>query len=978
MISRPSRRRLARSSRLCCRVCAEAGTALAWVADTVKAVKGQEESVFDQLYRRGHVVSGMAALLQLPKLTHVLAVLDFGLDLGRASQAFERHSLDYVVSLLTTTARGILDDFSARGGSERDLTDVIEECRTYLAEPLRQTLAPPPAAPAALPQPTTVVELPVPVPAASATPATAAVPAGPECDDGPEELQIPADKVGLTSDFCEESRENLAQIGHRLVELEGAADPVLLVNDLFRSVHTVKGGARLLKVRKMEALAHRMESLLDQVRKGTRPVSTPLIDVLLDGKKLLEEMVDEVASRGPLHTRIGPVLATLAALESGQTLAAVRATAKREAASLAPAQAAAQTAAQAAAAPKPVAAPRPAAPDNIRIPTEKLDDVLNIASEVFISRIRLASDVAAMSATVRHFKQALQRMDEFGLEAVLDRLAEANHRLVGELRTLFANRSGRIARKTLRPGQPLPPGTERRRRAARLLHARGADAQLAVHRRSPQAVAEERRTPGATQRPPTDRGDEFPHGADCATLRPLSYPGARDGPATGQKGPPGGQRGRHRAGQGDDQPAHRSAAAHPAELPRPRRRGSRDATGQGQARNRRHRPAPYYHGSHAVIEVRDDGKGIDTDRVLARAVENGLVDAEKAPTLTRQEIFQLIFEPGLSTTATVSTVSGRGVGMDVVKTAISHVQGNIVVDSTPGQGTTIRMKLPLTLAVVGILLVRERMHQFAFPIQHVEEILTVRLDEIRHVSENTLYNYRGTTLPVMTLSNILDFPPSLFAEREVTLVILAEGERRVGVLVDAVLGRQEVLIKSLGRLLKKVPFVMGCTILSDSRLVLILNAWEIVNTQIRKPVTLAAAAPDQGRRKQHALLVVDDSAIQRTHLSSLLSQAGYTVETAENGFEGLKRLRSRRYSAFCVDVTMPLMDGFEFVERLRRLPGHKDSPVFFITGRTSDAEHDRAAHLGVREYLEKPVDPDLLVQHLDRACLRIERMKDEG
>src|SRR5208337_979821 len=166
----------------------------------------------------------------------------------------------------------------------------------------------------------------------------------------------------------------------------------------------------------------------------------------------------------------------------------------------------------------------------------------------------------------------------------------------------------------------------------------------------------------------------------------------------------------------------------------------------------------YYHGSHAVIEVRDDGKGVDADRVLAKAVENGLVDAEKASTLTRQEIFQLMFEPGLSTAANVSTLSGRGVGMDVVKTAISHVQGNIVVESTPGQGTTIRMKLPLTLAVVGILLVRERAHHFAFPLQNVEEILTIGLADTRRVGDNTLYNHRGSTLPVVTLSSILDFP----------------------------------------------------------------------------------------------------------------------------------------------------------------------------------------------------------------------------
>ena len=530
---------------------------------------------------------------------------------------------------------GILDDFSARGGSERDLTDVIEECRTYLAEPLRQTLAPPPAAPAALPQPTTVVELPVPVPAASATPATAAVPAGPECDDGPEELQIPADKVGLTSDFCEESRENLAQIGHRLVELEGAADPVPLVNDLFRSVHTVKGGARLLTVRKMEALAHRMESLLDQVRKGTRPVSTPLIDVLLDGKKLLEEMVDEVASRGPLHTRIGPVLATLAALESGQTLAAVPATAKQEAASLAPAQAAAQTAAPAAAAPKTVAAPRPAAPDNIRIPTEKLDDVLNTASEVFISRIRLASDVAAMSATVRHFKQALQRMDEFGLEAVLDRLAEANHRLVGELRTLFANRSGRVLPEKLsalvnRFHLELSADAEQRgfstpeELTLNLLSIDEVRKRLQKNVEHLEQLSARLQTGAMSFRmvPIAQLFDRFPTqvremARQLGKKVRLEVSGADT------------ELDKVMINQLTDPLLHilRNSLDHGVEDPETRLARGKPETGDVVLR-------AYYHGSHAVIEVRDDGKGIDTDRVLAKAVENGLVDAEKAPTLT--------------------------------------------------------------------------------------------------------------------------------------------------------------------------------------------------------------------------------------------------------------------------------------------------------------------------------------------------------
>jgi twitching motility two-component system response regulator PilH len=164
---------------------------------------------------------------------------------------------------------------------------------------------------------------------------------------------------------------------------------------------------------------------------------------------------------------------------------------------------------------------------------------------------------------------------------------------------------------------------------------------------------------------------------------------------------------------------------------------------------------------------------------------------------------------------------------------------------------------------------------------------------------------------------------------------------------------------------------MGCTILSDSRLVLLLNTLEIINTRTEKPLLTLLDKPDQQRSARHAftILIVEDSPIQRKNLSAILSHAGYRVETANNGFEGLKRVRHKRYAAFCVDIAMPLMDGFEFVERLRHTPGHQDTPVFLITSYTAHQERDRAARLGVNEFFTKPVDADMLVAMLDTYCL---------
>jgi two-component system chemotaxis sensor kinase CheA len=924
-----------------------ASTTLAWIAETAQGIKPQEEGAFDALYRRGHVVAGMAELLGLSKAAHVLAILGLALDVARSLGTFERHSLAYVVRVLATTAGGVLDDFQRDGRSDRDLSDVIEECRAYLAGPLQERQAP--------------VEREKPREEALAViePELSAVALSlievDAVDDEPEELRVPPDKLGLTSAFCEESREGLAQIGYRLVELEGAPAPLPLVNDLFRTVHTIKGGARLLEIRKIEALSHGLESLLDQVRRGARRIDPGLIDVLLAGQKLLDDMVGEVASRGPIRTRIGPCLTALAAVASGQP-------AEARPLPIGPVQ------------PPAVEAEvviRPAAgADSIRIPTEKLDDVLNTASEVFISRIRLSSDVSAIGAAIRHFKQALQRLDELGVEAILRRLAESNRRLVSDLRALLGPPGGRtivekLAALVNRFHQELSAEVEQ--------HGLAVPEELTLNLLS---IDEVRKRLQKNVEHLEQLSGRLQTGAMSFRMVPISHLFDRFPTQVREVARQLGKKVRLEVSGSEteldkvlinqlaDPLLHilRNSIDHGIEAPEDRRARGKPETGAIALR-------AYYHGSHAVIEVRDDGRGIDVDRVLARAIDSGLIESDRATALARHEVFDLIFAPGLSTAVEVSALSGRGVGMDVVKTAISQVQGNITVESEPGAGTMVRMKLPLTLAVVGVLLVRERSQQFAFPIQHVEEILSVKLGDIRRVSENALYNHRGTTLPVTALSSLLEFPPSQFAD-EVFLVVLSEGEKKVGVLVDAVLGRQEVLIKSLGRLIKKAPFVMGCTILSDSRLVLILNAWEIVNARSRKPLAVGApVARALGARKQHAVLIVDDSAIQRNHLSSVLSHAGYMVDAVENGFEGLKRLRHRRHSAFCVDVLMPLMDGFEFVERLRRQPGHAATPVFFVTGRTSAAERERAASQGAHEYFEKPVDPDALVQALDRYCL---------
>jgi len=409
----------------------------------------------------------------------------------------------------------------------------------------------------------------------------------------------------------------------------------------------------------------------------------------------------------------------------------------------------------------------------------------------------------------------------------------------------------------------------------------------------------------------------------------------------------------------------RNSLDHGFELPEERARLGKPEFGEIQL-------SAYYQGSNAVIEVKDDGKGIDPDIILKKAIEKGLVSAQASESLSKREILELLFEPGFSSVDKVSQLSGRGVGMDVVKTAVSQVQGTVVMESELGKGTTIWMRLPLTLAIVGILLAEENGNQFAFPVLNVVEILSIKHSELKRVGEGLVFHYRGHSINVTSLSQMLSFPSSTFDRETTPMIVLTDGERQIGILVDEVKGRRDVLIKQFGSLISRIKFMMGCTILSDSSLVLILNVWEIVNDKTKPVFDLVKSSPGSRRtsRSKHTILVVDDSAMQRNRLSSILSQAGFRVEVATDGHDALMKTSKTNFSAFCVDILMPLMDGYEFVEKLRLLPDYADAPVLMVTGKRiqKGAERRRLDALNTIQVFEKPVNETEIITVLDSVC----------
>lgn len=932
---------------------AEAEPTLQRIATTTGAPSIDAEEV-DRDYGALHFILGFSRLWGVSKVVETLRAAEFAFDACRGDRNFERGSMDYVIRLSIGAAIPIFRDLTDKGVCETDVSDSVEECARYIrALEEADRLARDAAAAAKQAAEDSRENI-------SSTHASDESEAQTAFEDFVEEPSSTVDQSPLTNEFCAEARDNLARVAGRLIDLENSPDDPEIVNELFRCIHTVKGGARLLAIRKIERLAHEMESLLGDLRGSGRRADAVTIDVLLASSKALTEMVEETANRAPISTLIADHLRAIANLRGGATSGALEPTV-RSWKDNAPASS-----------PIPLATAPGINEDTLRVPTAKLDDVLNTASEVFVTRIRLQSDVAGLTQAVADLQKMVESRQFAAAFEEFQRLRQSVAKLDAELSANGAkhghnkNQSsilavvkeslGRIDASDVDGAalQELKLGVEkvdllRKQLQKGVLSMEGLSSRLQSGAMNFRMV------------PVSHLFSRFPILVrDMARSLGKRVNVEMQGNAT--------ELDKVLINQLFDPLLHilRNAVDHGLETPEERRAAGKSEIGRIEI-------SAYYEGSYVILEIADDGRGVLTDVVTTRAIERGLVTSEAAAQMSESELVALVFEPGFSTRTVVSEVSGRGVGMDVVRTAIRQMQGVVTIDTTPGRGTVIRIKVPLTLAVVGVVLVEERGYHFAIPVLNITEVLSVSRSEIREVGGVMVMNFRGRTLPVTSLSAVMSFPASAFIDDHLSVVIINDGERELGLLVDRLLGRHDVLIKQFGSLLRNLPYLMGCTILSDSRLVSVLNVIEVVRHG--KTSGAETGMPEQtsrfSARREHVVLVVDDSAIQRNRITAALGRSGYRTATAEDGFDALAKIKHRAYAAYCVDVLMPLVDGFEFVEKLRLQPDMQDVPVYMMSGRMVDRGFDqkRLDRLGVLGFFHKPFDVDTLVDALDQKLL---------
>jgi two-component system, chemotaxis family, sensor kinase CheA len=737
--------------------------------------------------------------------------------------------------------------------------------------------------------------------------------------------------------FFAEVNERLEGLAIKLVETESRPDDAELLRDVFRDLHTIKGSSAMVGLKPMNDIAHAAEDLMGQVRDGQRRLDRPIIDAILAA---LDEL-REIAARALRREALSVPAELVQRLRDPSSVPS--------AAAAAPATEPGAAAGDAAAPAAPTAAQQQAKA-TIRVDFDKLDHLLNLVGELVLGRDSLRGSITSLSA--------------LGGELSTDRQLARRIEILSDMRQ------------------------ERAAAGA------GAGRRSAPRANVGSAIGELREELGRVERVMADIAHELDHSS--GRLDAVSGE-LRQAVMRLRMVPVGGVLRKHHrtvrdlanklgkkarvvlAGEDteldkllvealDEPLLHlvRNSIDHAIEPPDDRVRAGKPPEGTVTIR-------AHQRGNQVVIEVEDDGKGISPDLVRSKAREKNLVTPEELDAMDDRDVLDLIFRPGFSTAQQVSDVSGRGVGMDVVRQTIVHrLKGTIDLRSQVGQGSTFTLSLPLTLAITQVLLTRAGGETFAVPLDSVVRTLTVHADEIRLVQDREVLTVRDRQVPLVRLADVLELPIEVGgATGELCIILTDQGGDLFGLVCEALLGKKEIVIKSLGELLRGVPCTAGATLLAD-RCAIILDVAAVIERALstrrggrrstREPGEAAAAAAPGAAH----VLLVEDSDMIRESLRRLLVDAGYRVTVARDGAEGLELAQAQRFDLVSTDVMMPRMDGYELTRALRATAEYRDVPIVMVTSRGERIDRVRGFDAGVDEYITKPHDRHLLLKAVGR------------
>jgi chemotaxis protein histidine kinase CheA/ActR/RegA family two-component response regulator len=706
--------------------------------------------------------------------------------------------------------------------------------------------------------------------------------------------------------FFDEATERVEALAGKLVDLERRPDDADLLREVFRDLHTVKGSSAMVGLAPVNALAHAAEDLMGQLRDTGRAADGPVIDALLAALDGLRAMLEHARARAPITIDPAPLVHRLRNPGAAPPPAAPRAVAEAPRASVAD-----------------------ATRQTIRVDFDKLDRLLNLVGELVLGRDQLNAATAALSAVTGELAvdQVIARRVANLVRSGHGERARAQHayRGVGGL----GDELSRIERVLAEITHDLDHGTDQLDAISGELREQVMRLRMipvgGVFRKHVRTVRDLAGALGKRAR--------LELVGDDTELDKLLVE-ALDEPLLHLV--------RNSVDHGVEPPEARLAAGKPAE-----------GTVRLEAAHR---------GNTVEIRIADDGGGMDPARLRAKAVERGVLTAAEADALDDRGAFDLIFRAGFSTAATVSDVSGRGVGMDVVRqTVVSRLKGTIDVESTPGQGSAFVLRLPLTLAIIQVLVARAGGEVFCIPLDAVVRVLAIHPDDIKLIGDREVVEVRGRHVALVRLDHVLELDAG-GTEDLLHLVLTEHAGHTYGLVCDHLVGKKEIVIKSLGPLLQNVACVAGATLLGD-RCALIVDVPAVIERALTGPAVAARGARNAAVTPASSqILLVEDSDIIRESLRRLLADAGYLVTVAVDGQHGLELAQSRRFDLVSTDVMMPRLDGYGLTRALRAMPEYAEVPIVMVTSRGERIDRVRGFDAGVDEYITKPHDRQLLLR----------------
>jgi two-component system chemotaxis sensor kinase CheA len=729
--------------------------------------------------------------------------------------------------------------------------------------------------------------------------------------------------------FRDETVENIRLVSDSLLAVEGleASDPGRRehIDAIFRAMHTIKGSARLLGFEQVGKLAHTCEHILGAVREGRRELDRALADDLLRGGDAILELVSAAVDGHASDVDVEHLTLTLGRGNRTDPLpdvdsptAGQPAPANLSAPVVAPAVLDAQSTASSSVFSRGV---RAAARQTIRVRVDRLDRLMNLAGELSVGRQTQTAHLQTLdelAALVGHQERALLSLERelAQLRFSASQRDSFQRHLNGALNA--GDRASRLAKaqaerfaQHANHTNQLVEDLEQEVRVARLLPISTVFANL------PRAVRELARDTGK-EIELTLAGETTE--LDRKMIEALSDPLLH---------------------------LIRNAVDHGIEPPDQREQA-------GKSRRGGIHVAAQSNGPFVHVSIRDDGRGMDPKQLRAAAARRGLFSAEAVALLTDQEAIELIFTPGFSTAQLITDISGRGVGLDVVRTNILELGGQVQLDSRLGVGTSITLVLPLTLVTTRVLLVEVGEHVFALPAAGCQGSVWAYADQVKTMEGRAMLSYEGRLASLLRLADLLDvggaqpFP----SHRRMAAVVVGTAQRPLALLVDRLLDEREVVVKPLGPLLEKQRRFSGAIQLGDGRLILLLNPVALAQTARGLALATTLVKPDKARRNSR-LLVADDSFTTRELIRTILQSAGYDVTTAVDGLDALDKLRSAAYDLVVSDVEMPRVDGFQLTRHIRNDLGLVTLPVIIVTSLASESHRRRGLEVGAQAYIVK-------------------------